>query len=64
MLLYGEILSSIKIVFLFPYLLVIFSHITEKKSIFKVFKYYCLIQNVKRQFLEVDTENGGDRFSI
>ena len=32
----------------------------RKKLIVKVFKYYCLIHNVKKQFIETDTENEGD----
>ena len=56
---YDYILSSIKIVVLFPYLFAcyIFTYNRKKKTIFKVFKNYYLIQNVKKQFIEEDTEN-------
>ena len=54
------ILSSINIVFVFPYLFVCYiSTYNRKKSIFKVFKCYCLIHNVKRQFIKADTGRGG-----
>ena len=45
--------------FVFPYFFVyhIFTY-NRKKSIFKVFKYYCLIDNVKKQFIEADIVNG------
>ena len=53
--------------FVFPYFFVcyIFTYNRKKKSIFKVFKYYCLIHNVKKQFIEADTEKrGGGIFNL
>ena len=55
--------------FVFPYFFVgyIFTYKQkqkkkQKKSIFKVFKYYCLIDNVKKQFIEADIVKRGGRF--
>ena len=50
--------------FVFPYFLCYIFTYNRKKSIFKEFKYYCLIDNVEKQFIEADIVNGGADFQI
>ena len=59
---FDDILSSIKIVFVFPYFFV--CYIFTYQSIFKVCKYYCLSHMSKRQFIEADTDGGGGDFQF